>query len=127
MGRIPKGKAIPIYTSKGDWSALMVFPFLFNTLGEWVGWVTPDRQVYDVDGRYVGWLTTDPRVLRRRTYDQPVPRKTPPVAPERIRPPATVPLPPMMADLPFENVDVLLEEPERLHTIDTGELKEDVD
>jgi len=127
MVRIPKGKAIPIYTSKGDWSALMVFPFLFNTLGEWVGWVTPDRQVYDVDGRYVGWLTTDPRVLRRRTYDQPVPRKTPPVAPERIRPPATVPLPPMMADLPFENVDVLLEEPERLHTIDTGELKEDVD
>jgi len=127
MVRIPKGKAIPIYTSKGDWSALMVFPFLFNTLGEWVGWVTPDRQAYDVDGRYVGWLTTDPRVLRRRTYDQPVPRKTPPVAPERIRPPATVPLPPMMADLPFENVDVLLEEPERLHTIDTGELKEDVD
>ncbi len=127
MGRIPKGKAIPIYTTKGDWSALMVFPFVFNTLGEWVGWVTPDRQVYDVDGLYVGWLTTDPRVLRRRTYDQPVPRKTPPVAPDRIRPPATVPLPRMMADLPFENVDVLLEEPERLHTIDTGELKEDVD
>jgi len=127
MGRIPKGKAIPIYTTKGDWSALMVFPFVFNTLGEWVGWVTPDRQVYDTDGLYVGWLTTDPRVLRRRTYDQPLPRKTPPVAPERIRPPATVPLPPMMADLPFENVDVLLEEPERLHTTDTGELKEDVD
>jgi hypothetical protein len=126
MGRIPKGKAIPVYTTKGDWSALMVFPFVFNTQGEWVGWVTPDRQVYDVDGLYVGWLTTDPRVLRRRTYDQPVPRKTPPVAPERIRPPATVPLPPMMADLPFENVDVLLEEPERLHTTDTGELKEDV-
>ncbi len=127
MGRIPKGKAIPIYTTKGDWSALMVFPFVFNTQGEWVGWVTPDRQVYDVDGHYVGWLTADPRVLRRRTYDQPLPRKTPPVAPERIRPPATVPLPPMMADLPFENVDVLLEEPERLHTTDTGELKEDVD
>jgi hypothetical protein len=52
-------------------------------------------------------------------------RARPPVA-ERIRPPATVPLPPMMADLPFENVDVLLEEPERLHTTDTGELKEDV-
>jgi hypothetical protein len=127
MARIPKGKAIPIYTSKGDWSALMVFPFMFNSQGEWVGWVTPDRQVYDTDGLYVGWLTTDPRVLRRRTYDQPLPRKTPPVAPERIRPPATVPLPPMMADLPFENVDVLLEEPERLHTTDTGELKEDVD
>ena len=127
MARIPKGKAIPIYTTKGDWSALMVFPFVFNSQGEWVGWVTPDRQVYDVDGLYVGWLTGDPRVLRRRTYDEPLPRKTPPIAPDRIRPPATVPLPPMMADLPFENVDVLLEEPERLHTIDTGEFKEDVD
>lgn len=127
MARIPKGKAIPIYTTEGDWSALMVFPFVFNSQGEWVGWVTSDRQVYDVDGLYVGWLTSDPRVLRRRTYDQPLPRKTPPVAPEHIRPPATVPLPPMMADLPFENVDVLLEEPERLHTIDTGEMKEDVD
>jgi 4-fold beta flower protein len=127
MGRIPKGKAIPIYTSKGDWSALLVFPFVFNTLGEWIGWVTPDRQVYDVDGLYVGWLTTDPRILRRRTYDQTPPRKTPPAPPERVRPPATVPLPPMMSDLPFENVDVLLEEPERLHTTDTGELKQDVD
>lgn len=127
MARIPKAKAIPVYTTKGDWAALMVFPFMFNTIGEWIGWVTPDRQVYDVDGRYVGWLTTDPRVLRRRTYDQPLPHKTPPAAPERIRPPATVPLPPMMAELPFENIDVFLEEPERLHTIDTGEFKQDVD
>jgi hypothetical protein len=127
MARNPKGKAIPIYTTKGDWTALMVFPFLFNTLGEWIGWVTPDRQVYDVDGVYVGWLTKDPRVLRRRTYDAFLPRKTPPAAPERIRPPATVPLPPMMAELPFENIDVFLEEPERLHTTDTGELKQDVD
>jgi hypothetical protein len=32
-----------------------------------------------------------------------------------------------MADLPFEYIDVFLEEPERLHTTDTGELKQDVD
>jgi len=127
MGRVPKGKAIPIYTSKGDWSALLVFPFVFNQIGEWIGWVTPDRQVYDVDGVYVGWLTPDPRVLRKRTYDEALPHKTPPMPPERIRPPATVPLPPMMAELPFEHVDVLLEEPDRLHTTDTGELKQDVD
>jgi hypothetical protein len=124
MGKLPKGKAIPLYTSKGDWSALLVFPFVFSPTGEWIGWVTPDREVYDVDGLYVGWLTPDPRVLRKRTYDEALPRRTPPV---RIRPPATVPLPPMMAELPFEYIDVLLEEPERLHTTDTGDLKQDVD
>lgn len=127
MGKLPKGKAIPLYTSKGDWSALLVFPFVFSPTGEWIGWVTPDREVYDVDGLYVGWLTPDPRVLRKRTYDEAMPRRTAPVAPERIRPPATVPLPPMMAELPFEYIDVLLEEPERLHTTDTGDLKQDVD
>jgi hypothetical protein len=127
MGKIPKGKAIPLYTSKGDWSALLVFPFVFSPVGEWIGWVTPEREVFDTDGIYVGWLTPDPRVLRKRTYDEALPRRTPPAPPGRIRPPATVPLPPMMSELPFEYIDVLLEEPERLHTTDTGDLKQDVD
>jgi hypothetical protein len=33
----------------------------------------------------------------------------------------------MMAELPFEVIDVLYEEPGLLHTIDAGELKEDID
>jgi hypothetical protein len=33
----------------------------------------------------------------------------------------------MMAELRFETIDVLDEEPERLHTSDTGEFKEDMD
>jgi hypothetical protein len=33
----------------------------------------------------------------------------------------------MMAELAFETIDILHEEPDRLHTSDTGELKEDVD
>jgi hypothetical protein len=41
-------------------------------------------------------------------------------------PPATVPLAPLMSELTFSTVDVLLEEPNRLHTIDRGELKEDM-
>ena len=122
-----KFKPIPIYTTPGDWEALLVFPYLYNTIGEWIGWVTPDRQVYDVDGVYVGWLTDEPRILRKRIYDKPLPRRIPPPEPNRIRPPATVPLPPMMAELPFEKIDVLDEEPNRLHTTDSGELKEDMD
>jgi len=119
-------KPIPIYTTPGDWEAILVFPYVYNTVGEWIGWVTPDRQVYDVDGVYVGWLTEEPRVLRRRIYDKELPRRTPPPPPDPIRPPATVPLPPMMAEIPFEIIDVLDEEPRLLHTSDSGELKEDI-
>jgi hypothetical protein len=121
------GKVIPIYTSKGDWPALLVFPYLFSPTGEYIGWVTSSREVYDVDGLYVGWLTEEPRILRKRTYDAPTPRQTPPSPPAKVMPPATVPLPPMMAEIPFEVVDVLLDEPERLHTMDHGEFKEDMD
>ena len=123
----PTRKPIPIYTTPGDWSALLVYPYIYNSLGEYIGWITPDRQVFDVDGVYVGWLTAEPRVLRKRVQDRKVPRRNPPAKPRKIRPPATVPLPPMMAEIPFEIVDVLDEEPERLHTIDTGEFKEDMD
>jgi hypothetical protein len=107
--------------------ALLIYPYIYNTLGEYIGWITPDRQVYDVDGVYVGWLTAEPRVLRKRVQDRQVLRQDPPGIPRKIRPPATVPLPPMMAEIPFEIVDVMDEEPERLHTTDTGEFKEDMD
>ncbi|MBN2555942.1 MAG: hypothetical protein JXA97_08390 [Anaerolineales bacterium] len=118
---------IPIYSTPGDWVAIMVFPHIFNPMGEWMGWITKDRQVYDVDGYYVGWLSKDPRILRKRVYDKMLPRKSSPEYPGRVRPPASVPLPPMMAELPYSIIDVMDEEPERLHTTDTGELREDME
>jgi hypothetical protein len=118
---------IPIYTSRGDLGAYLAYPHLYNPLGEWVGWVTSKREVYSVLGHYIGWLTNDPRILRKRTYDFLKPRLTPPSPQRRIRVPATVPLPPMMSELPFSNIDVLEEEPERLSTIDADELREDMD
>ena len=120
-------KPVPIYTTPGDWLALLVFPYFYNTIGEWIGWVTPNRQVFDTLGIYAGWLTDEPRILRRRIIEGPLQRRAPPKPPARIRPPATVPLPPMMAELPFEIIDVMDEEPDRLHTMDYGELKEDMD
>jgi hypothetical protein len=120
-------KPIPIYTTPGDWAAMLVFPYIYNTVGEWIGFVTPNRDVYDVDGVYVGWLTKEPRILRKRIIEKGLKRIDVPPAPTKIRPPATVPLPPMMAELRFETIDVLEEEPDRLHTSDTGEFKEDMD
>lgn len=120
-------KPIPIYTTRGDWVALMLFPYVYNTVGEWIGWVTPQREVYNIQGIYVGWLTKDPRILAKRIHEGERPRKVSPPPPRRIRPPATVPLPPMMSELPFEIVDVLDEDSPLLTTADAGEYREDMD
>ena len=120
-------KPIPIYATRGDWAALLVFPYIYNTMGEWIGWVTSDKQVYNIDGIYVGWLTPEPRILRRRVLEKKLERRHPPATPEKIRPLATVPLPPMMAELPYEIIDVFEEDLSLLTTADYGEFKEDMD
>ena len=120
--------SIPVYSSRGDAEAFLAYPYLFNRMGEWVGWVTPDREVYSVLGQYVGELTTEPRILRKRVQDPPKPdRKPPPPPPGKIHPPATVRLAPLMGEMAFSLIDVLLDEPERLHTLDAGEGRQDMD
>lgn len=120
-------KPIPIYSTAGDWAALMIFPYIYNTVGEWIGWVTPQRDVFNIQGVYVGWLTKDPRILRKRITEGTRERRISPPPPRRIRPPATVPLPPMMSELPFEIMDVFDEEFPLLTTADFGEFREDMD
>lgn len=120
-------RIIPIFSSRGEVEAFLVFPHLFNRSGEWIGWVTPQREVYSVLGNYVGFLTNDPRIVRKRSYDLTKPRLKVPPHPQRIITPAATPLAPLMSDLSQSLVDVLVEEPERLHTLDSGELREDLD
>ncbi len=118
---------IPIYNSKGEAEAFMEYPYLFNPLGEWIGFVTAKREVYSVLGVYVGYLSNEPRILRKRsTSTLKAHGKVPPV-PGRFVAPATVPLAPLMPELTHSVIDVLLEEPERLHTADLGELREDLE
>ena len=121
-----QARIIPIYSSRGEVDAYLVFPYLYNRSGEWIGWVTPQREVYSVLGNYVGFLTKDPRVVRKRADDETHPRLKVPPAPRRLNIPAQTPLAPLMADLTQSLVDVLAEEPERLHTVDTGELRDDL-
>lgn len=118
---------IPIYTSRGDAEAFLCYPYLFSRTGEWIGWVTADRQVYSVLGFFVGELTAEPRILRRRITATLKPRRSPPTRPPRLEVPATIPLAPLMGDLRFGVMDVLLEEPERLHTVDSGDFRQDLD
>lgn len=120
-------RIIPIFSSKGETDAFLVFPNLFNRNGEWIGFVTPTREVYSVLGYYVGTLTNEPRIIRKRATNALKPRLNPPSHPGRISVPAVVPLAPLMSDLTASQVDVLAEEPERLHTVDSGEFREDMD
>jgi hypothetical protein len=120
-------KLIPIYSTSGDLGAYLLYPYLYNAQGEWVGYVRPNREVYSVLGHYVGKLSNDPRILRKRSYDFSKPRLDPPPPQPRITVPATVPLAPMMAELSYTMIDVLEDEPERLSTIDFDELREDMD
>jgi hypothetical protein len=120
-------KPIPIYTTKGDAEAFLLYPYVFNRIGEWLGFVTPSREVYSVRGEYVGWLSDEPRILRKRTYDFSKPILSPPAVPPKVMPPATIPLAPLMPELGFDTIDVLLDEPERMPTSDMGELREDMD
>jgi hypothetical protein len=120
-------RLIPIYTTKGDAEAFLMYPYLFNRNGDWVGFVTPQKEVYSVLGFHVGTLTNDPRIVRKRADDSPLPNLQPPPTPQKVYPPSTVPLAPLMGDLSHSLVDVLLEEPERLHTLDSGEQRQDMD
>jgi hypothetical protein len=127
MNSQPQRAIVPIYTSRGDAESFLSYPYLHNRMGEWIGWVTADRQVYSVLGFYVGELTAEPRIIRKRITASLKPRKTPPARPARLSIPATIPLPPMLPDLRFGVMDVLLDEPGRLHTLDAGEQRKDLD
>ena len=120
-------KIIPIYTSRGDAEAFLAYPYLYNRQGEWIGWVTQEREVYSLLGYYAGYLTDESRILRKRIMSISKPRLTPPPKPPRVYAPATIPLAPLMRELYADTMDVLLEEPEKLHTIDSGEMRKDLD
>jgi hypothetical protein len=119
-------KIIPIFTSSGDAEAFLAYPYLFNSAGEWIGFINAQREVYSVLGYYVGILTDDPRIVRARNGELKPPMK-PLQAPGRLRITGSTALPKMMSDLGLGNIDVLQDEPERLHTLDHGEMTKDMD
>jgi hypothetical protein len=118
----------PVYNTRGDLEAYLVYPFIYSRMGEWIGWVTVDRKVYSVQGLYVGYYSNDNRILRKQSDSYGQERRKPPAAPPlHITIPAHAPLAPLMAELPFGVIDVLLEQPDLLSTRDFGEGREDLD
>lgn len=122
-----KQRLIPLYTTRGDVGAILRYPFLFNPLGEWIGWVTSTRSVYSIYGSYVGQISGEWRILRPRNLDIHQPSCPPPNDPGKIIPPAHFPLPSLMPELPLNMIDVLEELPVLLPTVDSGEYKQDLE
>jgi hypothetical protein len=120
-------KVVPLYTTTGEPAAYLAYPHIYNSLGEWIGFCTRERETYSVLGNYVGYLSEDQRILRQRSGSLLRQRIQPPARPPRLIPPAMTPLAPMMRELTQSTVDVLLEEPDRLHTADMGELRADLE
>jgi hypothetical protein len=118
---------VPIYTTSGDTGAILLFPYIFNLSGEWIGWVDEEQTVYSVHGHYVGKLTKDPRIIRKREWGYGRERRLPPAPPDRIHPPAHFPLAPQLPEIPTFMVDVLEEFPELLPSMDFGDLRDDMD
>jgi hypothetical protein len=40
------GNINPIYNTRGDAEAFLAYPYLFNRNGDWIGFVTPKREVF---------------------------------------------------------------------------------
>jgi hypothetical protein len=120
-------KLIAIYTTQGDVGGFLLYPHIYNRQGEWIGWVTSQRQVYSVHGHFVGQLSNEPRILRKHSSGYLKPRKDPPPRPGRIVAPSNVPLAPMMPEVPIGMFDVLEDRPEMLPSVDFGDLRDDMD
>jgi hypothetical protein len=114
----------PIYTSHGDWVAMLVGRYLYNTRGDWIGWIDPDSQVFSARGEYAGWLTKDFRVLARRDKTTDMLKREPPPPPPAIKLPVSVPLPPLMAELTYDTVDLFEERPQKLDPLDMDQVQD---
>jgi hypothetical protein len=104
---------VPIYRSDGEWVAVYREGQLFNIDGEWIGFVVK-REVFDPAGQYLGFLSDDKRLLRKRSLSNQPPHAEVPERPERPRIPASMPLAPLMRELPHQIIDMFEEYPERL-------------
>lgn len=114
----------PIYTSSGDWAAMLIGRFIYATTGEWIGWIDAEGLVFSARGEYVGWLARDFRILRKREGGLPHSRREPPPAPPRVKLPISVPLPPLMAGIGYDTLDVFEEAAYRLDPMDMDQVQD---
>lgn len=107
--RIDPDKPFFVYDTRGDWHAVKIGVYLYDTRGEYIGFVRgTNHDVYTSAGEWVGNLWPDGRIIRKRVYDRPpLVKDHPPKPGKPDKFPARAPLPPMSSELGFDKVDVL--------------------
>lgn len=113
---------VAIYTSDGEAAAFLVYPYIYNRHGDYIGWITRNKQVYSVEGHYVGWLSEERRILRKQSTARIKPRLTPPpppIAPGYSFSAASIG---KMSELKPGVFDVLLDAPELLSPVQSNDL-----
>lgn len=98
-----------IYDTRGDWHATLLNGCLWDSRGEYLGFVRgEDHDVYTAHGEWIGNLSVDGRIVRKRVHQsQPLLkiRRLRPPKPQNLPPRA--PLPPLTGDLGYHLIDVL--------------------
>lgn len=91
---------------------------LFDVRGDYIGFCESTEKkelnIYTRDGEWVGRLSKDGRILRKRAGQRPPlhPRPIPDPKVKKANLPGRAPLPPQNAELSYDTVDVMEEEPE---------------
>jgi hypothetical protein len=86
---------------------------IFDTRGDYIGFYRGEQHdVFTMSGEWIGNLYQDGRIIRKRSAPRPplvkdVPAKQ--LKPDRF--PARAPLPPQNAEIGFDKIDVLEEDP----------------
>ncbi|CAG0957831.1 MAG: hypothetical protein IAE83_20515 [Anaerolinea sp.] len=113
----PPPKPIFIYNTAGDWHGTIVGGYIFDPRGDCIGFVQEegkDKSVYTFDGEWVGNVSKDGRILRKRAGSKRGLHPNPP-AKLKTKPstlPGRAPLPPQNAEIGYDTVDVLEEDPD---------------
>jgi hypothetical protein len=77
----------PIYRWNGEYFGFIEDDHLFNTKGNFLGWISDDGRVWKKDGDFLGELVDDIYILRRQSMPTPT-RRTRKLIPPRPAIPA---------------------------------------
>jgi hypothetical protein len=111
---IDPDKPFFIFDTAGDWQAVVMNSFIYDTRGDYIGFVRGETyDVYTASGEWIGNLFHDGRIIRKRNASRPpLVKDPPPKQPKPAKFPARAPLPPQNGELGFDKIDVLEWDPD---------------